>query len=156
MNAVMDADAVRRIADAELSPGSRIAHGLLLAAAAAMTVVIVSLALTEPNLPPRASIAFVVLAAIGTGWTGYALWVLTQRRVLYARQRVVAGWMAVTFTSIFTAGSFALGLAADLPAGMMSGTLGLVLVTASALLLARARQRHAALTDRLRQLEAAR
>ena len=156
MNAVMDADTVRRIADAELAPGSRIAHGLLLAASAAMTVVIVSLALTEPNLQLRTIVAFAVLAAIGAGWIGYALWVLTQRRVLYARQRVVAGWMAVTFTSVFTAGAFALGVVADLPAGMMSGTLGLVLVTASAMLLTRARQRLSALTARLQQLEAAR
>jgi hypothetical protein len=158
MNALMDADAraaVQRIADAELSPRSRIAHGALLLAAAAMTTVIVSLGLTEPNPPLRTSIAFAVLATIGAGWAGYAIWVLTQRRVLFARQRVVAGWLAVTFTSVFTVGAFSIGIAADMPAGMMSGVLGLVLVTASGLLLARARQRLAELTARLQQLEAA-
>lgn len=147
-------DAAQRLADAQLSPASRIAHGALLAAALAMTVVVVSLGLTEPNLPPRAGIAFAVLSAIGAGWAGYALWVLTQRRVLYARQRVVAGWLAVTFTSIFTIGAFALGIAAEQPAGLVAGGLGLVLTAAALMLLTRARQRLAALTTRLRQLEA--
>lgn len=158
MNANLDASAretARRLADAELSPGSRIAHGALLAAALAMTVVVVSLGLTEPDLPHRAGIAFAVLAAIGAGWTGYAIWVLTQRRVLFARQRVVAGWLAVTFTSIFTSGAFALGLAADVPAGLVAGGLGLMLMAAALLILSRARQRLAALTARMRQLEAA-
>lgn len=159
MNAVIDTDArdaVGRIADAELSPASRIAHGLLLAAALAMTVVIVSLWLTEPALSPRTSFAFAVLAAIGASWTGYAIWVLTQRRVLYARQRVVAGWLALAFTSIFTLGAFAIGIAAHIPAGFAAGGLGLMLMAAAALLLLRARQRLAALTGRLAQLESAR
>lgn len=156
MNAAMDADAVRRIAEAELSSAPRLVHGALLAAALTMTVVVVSLGLAEPDLPLRAGIAFAMLAAIGAGWTGYAIWVLTQRRVLYARQRVVAGWLAVTFTSIFTLGAFSLGLAADVQAGFVAGGLGLVLMAAATLLLARARQRLATLTDRLHQLEAAR
>ncbi|WP_343518558.1 hypothetical protein [Sphingomonas sp.] len=147
-------DAVRRLADAQLAPASRIAHGALLAAALAMTVVIASLGLTEPDLPPRAGLAFAVLAAIGAGWTGYAAWVLTQRRVLYVRQRIVAGWLAVTFTSIFTLGAFAFGVAAAQPAGLVAGGLGLMLMAAALLLLARARRRLAALTARLRQLEA--
>lgn len=147
-------DAVKRLADTQLSPGSRIAHGALLAAALAMTVVVVSLGLTEPDLPLRASLAFAGMAAIGAGWTGYAIWVLTQRRVLYARQRVVAGWLAVTFTSIFTIGAFALGIAAAQPAGLVAGALGLLLGGAALQLLSRARRRLAALTARLHQLEA--
>lgn len=154
MDAAQDTDAIRRIAEVELSTAPRLIHGALLAAALTMTVVVASLGLTEPDLPPRAAIAFAVLAAIGTGWTGYAIWVLTQRRVLYARQRVVAGWLAVTFTSIFTFGAFALGFAADLQAGFVAGGLGLVLMTAATLLLSRARRRLTALTARMRQLEA--
>ncbi|HEY0624328.1 hypothetical protein [Sphingomonas sp.] len=159
MIATLDADArnaAHRIAEAELSSAPRLAHGALLAVALTMTVVTASLGLTEPGLPPRTAIAFAVLTAIGLGWTGYAVWVLTQRRVLYARQRVIAGWLAVTFTSIFTLGAFTLGLAADLPAGLAAGGLGCMLMAAALLLLARARRRLAALTDRLRQLEAAR
>lgn len=159
MSAVTDTDAhdaIRRIADAELSPASRIAHGLLLAAALAMTLVIVSLGLTEPDLPLRTKAAFAVLAAIGAGWTGYAAWVLTHRRVLFARQRVIGGQLAVTFTSIFTLGGFAIGAGAGIPAGFVAGGFGLALIAVSLLLLARARRRLAALNDRLKQLEAAR
>ncbi|WP_423604758.1 hypothetical protein [Sphingomonas sp. MS122] len=157
MDPAMDAaarDAVRRIAEAELSPAPRVLHGALLAVALTMTLVVVSLGLTEPDLPLRASLAFAVLAMIGMGWTGYAIWVLTRRRVLYARQRVVAARLAVTFTTIFTTGAFALGLAAKLPAGLVAGVFGLGLVTLALLLLSRARRRLATLTARMRQLEA--
>lgn len=157
MNATQDVDAIdlaRRIARAELSIQSRIAHGALLAAALAMTMVLAALLLTEPDLPLRTRAALTVLAMIGAIWTGYAAWVLTQRRVLFARQRVVAGWLALIFTSVFTAGAFAIGIAADVPAGFAAGGLGLALVAGSGLLLARARQRLAVLLDRRRALEA--
>lgn len=157
MNPVVDTearDAARRIADAELSTASRIAHGAMLAAALTMTLVVVSLGLTEPNLPPRAVLAFAVLAAIGSGWTGYAIWVLTQRRVLYVRQRVVAGWMAVSFTSVFTAGALAAGIMADIPAGFVAAGLGVILMAAAAGLLLRARRRLSELTTRRTRLEA--
>ena len=148
-------DAVRRIADAELSSAPRIAHGALLAAALTMTLVVVSLGLTEPDLPLRTTLAFAVLSAIGAGWTGYAIWVLTQRRVLYARQRVVAGWLAVTFTTTFTIGALATGVLADIPAGFVAAGLGMALMAAAAILLLRARRRLSELTMRLAQLETA-
>jgi hypothetical protein len=157
VNATQDGDAIdfaRRITSAELSLQSRIAHGVLLAASLAMTMVLVALLLTESDLPLRTSAALTVLAAIGTIWTGYAAWVLTQRRVLFARQRLVAGWLALIFTSIFTAGAFAIGIAADVSAGFAAGGLGLGLVACSGLLLARARRRLAVLLDRRRALEA--
>lgn len=157
MNPTQDVDAIdlaRRIARAELSLQSRVAHGALLAAALAMTVVLAALLLTEPGLPLRTRAALTVLAAIGATWAGYAGWVLTQRRVLFARQRVVAGWLALIFTSVFTAGGFAIGIMADVPAGLAAGGLGLALVAGSGLLLARARRRLVVLLDRRRELEA--
>lgn len=157
MNATGDGDAIdfaRRIASAELSLQSRVAHGVLLGASLAMTMVLVALMLTEPDLPLRTRAALAVLAVIGTIWTGYAAWVLTRRRVLFARQRVVAGWLALIFTSMFTAGAFAIGIAADVPAGFAAGGLGLGLVAGSGLLLARARRRLAGLLDHRRALEA--
>lgn len=159
MNTRQDADAndfARRIAAAELSPRSRIAHGALLAAALTMTMIITALWLTEPDLPLRTRTAFAVLTAIGAIWSGYAVWVLTQRRVLFARQRVIAGWLATIFTSIFAAGAFAIGIVANSPAGLAAGGLGLALVVVSVLLLQRARRRLTALIDRRRELEAAR
>ena len=157
MRVTDDADAIglaRRIAETELSPRSRIAHGALLAAALAMTVVVVALWATEPSLPARAQAAFGVMAVIGAIWSGYSAWVLTQRRVLFARQRVIAGWLAVLFTTIFTMGAFATAVAADTPAGFAAGALGMVLIAASVLLLLRARGRWLKLQDRKREHEA--
>lgn len=156
MNATPNADVTetaRRIAEAELSLWPRIAHGALLTVALAMTVVVAALWLTEPDLPLRTRTALAVLAGIGAIWTGYAAWVLTQRRVLFARQRVVAGGLALVFTSLFTVGAFAMGIAADAPAGFAAGGLGLGLVAVSALLLARDRRRLSALLERKRALE---
>lgn len=158
MNAIEDsgaAEIARRIAEAELSLRSRIAHGMLLAAALAMTVIVSALWLTEPDLPLRTRSALAVLAVIGAAWTGYAAWVLTERRVLFARQRVVAGWLALLFTSVFTTGALAVGITANSPAGFAAGVLGLGMVAVSALLLARARRRLAVLLDRRRALETA-
>lgn len=147
-------DTARRIAAAELSPRSRVAHGVLLAVALAMTMIVAALWLTEPVLPLRARIALAVLTAIGATWTGYATWVLTRRRILFARQRVLAGWLALVFTTIFTAGAFTTGIASGAPAGFAAGILGLGLVTVSAVLLAQARRRLSTLQDRKRALEA--
>ncbi len=63
-----------------------------------MTVVVSALLVTEPSLPLRASIALGVLAVIGASWVAFALWVLTHRRILLGRHRVVAGRMAVGFS----------------------------------------------------------
>lgn len=159
MNATLDVDftkTARQIAEAELSLWPRIAHGALLAVALAMTVVVAALWLTEPDLPLRTRMALAVLAVIGAIWTGYAAWVLTQRRVLFARQRVVAGWLSLVFTSLFTVSAFGMGIAADAAAGFAAGGLGLGLVAVSALLLARDRRRFSALLERRRALEALR
>ncbi len=150
----MDAAAPEvRIVSAELSTGPRIAHALLLAAALSGTVVTLSLFITEPDLPLRTRAAFAVLSLIGMGWTTYALWVLTQRRVLYARQQVVAGWMAVAFTSVFTLGALAIGIGSGMLVGFVAGAIGVAMVGAALVLLSRARRRLAALTAKRRALE---
>ena len=91
-------DDVRRVTASELSLSARTGYVGLLLVAAAMTVVVSALLVTEPALPLRASIALGVLAAIGLSWVSFAAWVLTNRRVLFGRHRVVAGRMAVGFS----------------------------------------------------------
>ena len=142
-----------RIAEAELSMRARIGHCTLLAGALTMTVIVISLWATEPYLPLRTRVAFGVLTVIGASWSGYAIWVLTHRRVLFACHSVVAGWLALTFTSVFTIGAFAIGIAANARVGFASGALGLVLVAAATVLLVRARRRLASLLNRKSQLE---
>ena len=151
----MDAAAPEvRIVSAELATAPRVAHALLLAAALGGTAVTLSLFITEPDLPMRTRAAFAVLSLIGMGWATYALWVLTQRRVLYARQQVVAGWMAVTFTSMFTLGAFAIGIGSGELVGFAAAAMGVAMVGAALVLLGRARRRLAALTAKRRVLEA--
>ncbi|WP_422058577.1 hypothetical protein [Sphingomonas sp.] len=150
----MDAAAPEvRILSAELSPRPRVAHALLLAAALGGTVVTLSLFITEPDLPLRTRAALAVLSLIGMGWTGYALWVLTQRRVLYARQQVVAGWMAVAFTSVFSLGALAIGIGSGMPVGFVAAAMGVAMIGAALVVLSRARRRLATLTAKRRALE---
>ena len=75
-----------------------------------MTVIVSALLLTEPSLPLRASIALGVMSLIGLSWMGFAVWVLTER-ILLGRHRIVAGRMAVGFTTVFCIGAFAVGYA---------------------------------------------
>jgi hypothetical protein len=106
MSTPMDSiDNVRKLASGELSLRARIGYVALLLGSAVMTAVIVSLWITEPHLPARARVAFCVMTLIGAAWAALSLWALTTRRVLLARDRVIAGRMAVTFTGVFVAGA---------------------------------------------------
>ncbi|MGK3207925.1 hypothetical protein [Amycolatopsis sp. MEPSY49] len=60
---------------------------------------------TEPGLPPRTKVAFGVLVAIGLAWTVFGAWAVTRRAPLFARDRVVAGWLGVAAWLLFTAGA---------------------------------------------------
>ncbi|MGW5723600.1 hypothetical protein ACWEVP_46045 [Amycolatopsis sp. NPDC003865] len=60
---------------------------------------------TEPGLPPRTKIAFAVLVAIGLAWAVFGTWAVTRRAPLFARDRVVAGWLGVAAWLLFTAGA---------------------------------------------------
>ena len=48
---------------------------------------------TEPGLPPRTNVAFAVLVAIGLCWAVFGGWAVTRRTPLFARDRVIAGWL---------------------------------------------------------------
>lgn len=98
---------VRRIAGAELSLRARLGYVSLLLVSAAMTAVITSLWLTETALPTRTQVAFGVMCLIGLSWGALSVWALRARRPLFARDRVVAGRMAVAFTSVFVIGAIA-------------------------------------------------
>ena len=105
---------VRRLLDRELSQASRLGYVALLLASLTMTVVVSSLWLTEPVLATRTQVAFALMIGIGLSWTAFAVWVTT-RRVLFGRDSVVAGRLAVTFTATFVVGAVTLGY-------MMGGT----------------------------------
>ncbi|MEX2169177.1 MAG: hypothetical protein WD851_07690 [Pirellulales bacterium] len=98
----LDADVVRRAMHKELSTAARVGYTLLLLVGFTGAGLVGSLWLTEPNpLPPQTHLTFGLLAIINLSWVVFAAWVLTQRKVLYAKQSVISGWMAVVFCIAF-------------------------------------------------------
>jgi len=145
---------VRAMAGAELSLKARLGYVGLLLVSAALTTVVVSLWLTEPSLPARTQLAFAVMSVIGVSWSVLAVWVLRARRPLFARDRVIAGGLAVTFSALFVAGCLAAAiLSGAAPAYAAFGT-GVVMLAVAIGVLLKARRRFAALTSRRRELEA--
>jgi hypothetical protein len=144
---------LRRLVAAELSLTARLGYVLLLLAALTMTTIVTALWLTEPVLPVRARIAFAVLDVIGASWMVFALWVLTRRRALFARDSVIAGRMAVTFSSVFVVGALATGAVTGDRAPFAAAALGVVMVAVAAIQLSRANRAVARLRDRREALE---
>ena len=144
---------LRQLARRELSMRARVLHVLLALAAAAMTIVVASLWLTEPALPLRTTLTFAILTGIGLGWLAFSVWVLSSRHVLLARHRVVAGRMAVFFNSVFVVGCLLLGFVSSVRAAWPASAMGLVLLVFAILLWRRAEAAHAALLARRRFLE---
>jgi hypothetical protein len=149
----MSAAALRHLADAELSLRSRLGYVALLLSSLTMTGVVAALWLTEPALPLRTHMGFAVMSAIGLSWVVFALWVLTHRRVLLARHRIVAGRMAVTFSLVFVIGALAVGYATGAAAAFAAAAVGVVMLTAAVVLLVRAHRTFARLAERRRALE---
>jgi hypothetical protein len=147
------AAAVRKLVDTELSVPSRLGHVALLLAALGMTVVVVSLWLTEPALPLRTQVAFGVMTAIGLSWSAFAIWVLTSRRVLFARQRIVAGRMAVTFAAVFTTGALAIAASTGAAAALAAAGTGVVMIVVAIVILRAAHRAAARLMARRDALE---
>lgn len=144
---------VRRLSGRVLSMKARLGHVALLLLASAMTTVIGSLWLTEPSLPLRTQLAFGALCLIGVAWAALAIWVLRARRPLYARDRVIAGAMAVTFTSLFLAGAVAAVIMVNNAAAYAVLLTGIVLWGCAIQVLTSARRRFAELSKRRAELQ---
>lgn len=65
---------------------------------------------TEPGLPTRTNVAFAVLVAIGLCWVAFGGWAVTRRTPLFARDRVVAGWLGVGAWLVFSVGALIISL----------------------------------------------
>lgn len=137
----------------ELSTAARVGHVALLLGAAAMSAAVGSLWATEPALPLRTQLAFGVMTLIGVAWVTYAAWVLTTRRVLLGRHRVIAGRMAVTFTGVFVLGGLAAAVTSGHPAGYAAAASGAVMQAVAVFQLVRAQREVARLTARRAEIE---
>ena len=136
-----------------LSSRSRYGHVALLLAALAMCVLLGALLATETGLPGRTQVALTVMLGIGASWVGYALWVLRHRKTLLANHRVVAGWMAVVFTTLFSASSLGLALATGKRGLFAATAVGLLMLVVAIVMLVRAQRRVTTLRAQRRELE---
>jgi hypothetical protein len=139
---------LRQVADTELSLTSRLGYVALLLSALVVTAGISSLWLTEPALPLRTHVAFALMVVIGLAWVTFAARVLTTRRLLLARHHIIAGRMAVTFTSVYLLGSLVLAYFQGSVGARASAGMGAVMVVAAIGVLIRAHRRFNSLLQR--------
>ncbi len=144
---------LRAMTHGELSTAARWGHVALLLISVAMGGAVASLWLTEPGLPPRTHVAFAILVFIATAWTSYATWVLTSRRVLLARHRVVAGWMATTFSGVSVAAALVAVAVTGAPAAYAAAGFSVVMLAVAVALLVRAQRSFGRLAARRADLE---
>jgi hypothetical protein len=109
---------------------------------------------TEPGeLPLRTRIAFALVIGIGMTWAGFAGWALA-RRPLFAVDRVIAAWLAVTFSALMTLGMVTIALTRASTAVVLAcGGLGATLTLVASTMLARARAYRRTLLARRHKLE---
>jgi hypothetical protein len=146
-------DDVRRLTAFELSPTARVGYVGLLLTSTMMTVTVTALLVTEASLPQRTSIALGIVAAIGLGWAGFAAWVLSRKRPLFGRDRVIAGRMAVAFSGVFSLGALLVGYATSSRGAFAAAAMGVAMVAVAAGLLVRAKRQVVRLTRRRDELE---
>lgn len=149
-----DAAQIQRVIAADLAVPSRLGYVVLLVTSATAAVLLGSLWITEPSLPARTHVAFGAMMGILLSWMALAVWVLTTRRVLLGRDRLVAARMALTFTATSAVATFAAAVWADLGQPAFIGALAqLPLCVLAAAVLVRARRRVEQLSTRKRELE---
>ncbi|MFI6576336.1 transmembrane transport protein [Nocardiopsis sp. NPDC050513] len=132
-----------RVLAAEVSLGSRMRHlavGLAGACGAALVAVLWA---TEPHpLPVRTQVAFAGLVAVGLAWAVFSGWVLTRRRPLFARDRVLGARLALAVTVVTGAAGTALAAARATPTEALTvAVVGAALAVAAGAVLLRARHR---------------
>ncbi|WP_433317269.1 hypothetical protein ACQP0U_08515 [Micromonospora sp. CA-269861] len=96
--------------DAPLSLRRRVGYLALAFTALTASALIGLLWATEPGLPMRTNVAFAVLVAIGLCWAAFGGWAVTRRTPLFARDRVVAGWLGVGAWLAFSVGALVITL----------------------------------------------
>ncbi|MGI5522452.1 hypothetical protein ACQEUX_16055 [Micromonospora sp. CA-259024] len=133
--------------DAPLSLRKRVGYLTLALTGLTGSALIGLLWATEPGLPLRTNVAFAVLVAIGLCWAAFGGWAVTRRTPLFARDRVIAGWLGVGAWLAFTVGALIITL---LRHRLEPTLLGIVLTlgVVAALNLRAARRARAALVRR--------
>jgi len=135
-----------------LSPWARIRAATALTAGLAGAVFVGALWITEPGpLPGGTRLAFALFTVLCLAWACYGGWVMTHRAPLFATDRVIAAWLALTASAVTTA--VVTTIAVQRGAGpVLPLATGGVLVAVSAVLAVRAHVRRATLLRRKREL----
>jgi hypothetical protein len=140
----------------EASAKRRWIHALLLLFDAGVVVMLVALWSTETSLPWQTHLAFGAMLAVGLAWMGFFTWVLSRRRPLFALDKVIAGRLALMFTTLFLVGGIAVAAQRAQWRGLLMVVLvGGMFVAAAATILARALRLRRSLTQRREELVAA-
>ncbi|MFG3657072.1 transmembrane transport protein [Streptomyces sp. NPDC047706] len=140
----------------EVSLRSRLRHVAVGLAGGCGAAVIAVLWATEPYaLPTRTQATFAGLIGIGLAWAVLAGWVLSRRRPLFARDRVLSARIALAATVVTALTGVALAAVRGSTADLVATAAGGVVFTAAAMLtLVRAWRRRRELVrlrDALRQ-----
>ena len=141
-------DELRALTDRALSPRARNLHIGLLLGSVAMTVLLVSLLVTEPHLPVPTRVGFMVMTAFALAWVGYAAWALHHRRAFLVEHRVIAAWIALLASTAFTIGASLVAVWREDSLFVVSAALGVGLCACALFLLVRAIRRARVLRSR--------
>ncbi|MEW2634782.1 transmembrane transport protein [Streptomyces sp. NPDC048389] len=147
---------LERALAAEVSLGSRMRHVAVGLAGGCGAALIAVLWATEPlPLPARTQAAFAGLIAVGLAWAAFAGRVLSRRRPLFARDRVLGARLGLAVTVVTGIAGTALAAVRATTAGTLATALaGAALIGAAGLVLVRARSHRRELLrlrDALRQ-----
>jgi hypothetical protein len=134
-----------------LSLRRRVATVVALLGGLAVAAVVGLLLATEPDLPPRTRLAFAAIVVVGLAWAAYGVWALTGHTPLFARDRVIAAWLALAATGLLAVPVAIITVVRHRtePAAFAAAA---VLPVLAAINLIRARARRSALLRRKREL----
>ncbi|MEN1727674.1 MAG: hypothetical protein AAGJ52_04465 [Pseudomonadota bacterium] len=119
-----------------------------------MSLVLLSLLMTEPDLRTRTQVTFAVMLMISLGWASYAAWTLKYRWTLLAQHRIAASFIGITASLAFTLGAALIAIITREAAAGAAATSGLFMVALAGLALKSALERRRALSRRRDELEA--
>lgn len=148
----MTPEQVQGLVRGELSRRARGAHAALLVASLAMATTVTSVWVTEPTLPTRTHVAFLLVVVIAVAWAIHAIWVLTHRSILLVPHQVQAARLAVVCCLAFVTGCVVAWATVGGAAIVMATMTALVMLGLAIINLWRARARHRALLRRRSEL----
>jgi hypothetical protein len=135
-----------------LSPWARIRAVVALTAGLAGAVFVGALWISEPGpLPGGTRLAFALFMVFCLAWACFEGWLMTRGAPLFATDRVIAAWLALTASAVMTVVVTTVAVQRGTGLVLPLAT-GAVLIAVTAVLAVRAPARRAALLRRKREL----